>query len=239
MFKTQKVVEKIWEERGVTLLEMLFAIAITSIVGVGILQIFRTDSYLYSGERASTFTISNSRNVMDEITREIRMAGYNPNEIAGGVFWIKQCNSAIGSAFTTNAITGNTTFCFTMDYNSDGTLAKDGSEMVAFNWAGPPVNTLEVGVIDPSTGLINSWQDKFTNVINFSVDYSYSGGALGSAVGLPGSLACTDLATNCAYNQIAGILLNITVRSEKPHELTKQYINETLQTTIMLRNKYF
>jgi hypothetical protein len=91
-----------------------------------------------------------------------------------------------------------------------------------------------VAVINPASGAISSWDYKFPNITSFVVDYQYADGTWASAAGMPDPSNALH-----APNKIAAISITLTVRSEKPHELTKQYRYETLNSTLMLRNKYY
>jgi hypothetical protein len=89
-------------------------------------------------------------------------------------------------------------------------------------------------VINPANGTIQSWDYVFPNVTNFVVDYQYSDGTWASAAGMP-----DPASTIHSFNLIAAISINLTMRSEKQHDLTKQYVYETINSIIMLRNHYY
>ena len=124
-------------------------------------------------------------------------------------------------------------------------------------------NTLMMAVIDPGTGSITGWQYKFKNVTMFQVDYQFTNGqwaSSGTSTQSPffgqcnfntfsGACVTTfntfvnppdgNTITNYSFKNVAAIAVALTVRSAKPHDLTSQYIYETMISTIRLRNAYF
>ncbi len=247
-------------QNGFSLPEMLVAIVISSVVGMVIMKTFNANNYLFAGEKTSSRTISNARLLADELTRSIRMLGLNPTEKDGAVFWLKQCNGGVGDSFASAPITNDTSIYFTRDWNENGTLDKNAYEMVGVKWVNTAANpnTLQVANIDPTTGAISSWSNKWTNVTAFYVDYIYtdsSGNATHSethGIGYPtGSVNSAVITTTAgvgfpdntvatrSFDLVEGIIITVTVQSDKPHKLTGQYIAETVQSTILLRNKYY
>jgi type II secretory pathway component PulJ len=224
-----------WSQSGLTIVEMVMAIAISSILGIGMMKIFSANRYLFSGEKTAGRTFTNARLVMEELTRSLRMINYNPQETTGGVFGIKQCSGSVGAAFTNTAIAAgmNSAIYFTRDYNENGALNFDNNDMVGYKW-NAATNTLQYAIVDAASGNVSSWVDKYPNVTSFIVDYQYYDGSWASVTGMPDPAVTTR-----TFAQIAAISISITMRSERPHELTRQWINETINTTIMIRNKYY
>ena len=61
---------------GVTLMEMLIALGLTSIVSVAIFKVYNTQHQHYFAQDQITDVQQNARACLDEITRQVRMAGF-------------------------------------------------------------------------------------------------------------------------------------------------------------------
>ncbi|UCC44778.1 MAG: prepilin-type N-terminal cleavage/methylation domain-containing protein [Candidatus Zixiibacteriota bacterium] len=70
-----RMIAKIHETRGATLLEVLIALAITGIVTASIMQLYVTQHTNYLTQDDITTIQQNARASIDELTRNIRMAG--------------------------------------------------------------------------------------------------------------------------------------------------------------------
>ena len=113
--------------KGFTLLELMIAMAITSIFLAGVYTTYITQLKTKVTQQYIVEMQQNLRNAMQTMGRDIRMAGYN---VAG-----------LSVAGITQAI-GNS-FAFTMDLNEDGDLivpgpspqASDANERVRYNLA--------------------------------------------------------------------------------------------------------
>lgn len=242
----------VFSSHGFTLVEIVLAIAIASILGMAMMKIFGANTNLFRGEKTVSRTYTNARLVMDEITRSVRMVNYNPKETTGAVFGVKQCAGSIGSSFTNTALSPGiqTSLYFTRDYNENSTLNYDSNDMVGYKFnsattgacpdpglgTAPCPNTIMVATIDPIAGNISGWKAKFRNVTAFQVDYQYPDGkwAVGDGVGSPDPSSVSH-----AFDQISAISIMLTMQSEKPHELTRSYITETINSNIMIRNEYY
>lgn len=70
-----KVMNRIWQSGGATLLEVLIALAITGIVTMAIMKLYLTQHENYIIQEDITTIQQNARSSIDELTRGIRMAG--------------------------------------------------------------------------------------------------------------------------------------------------------------------
>ncbi len=116
-------------ERGVTLLELLIALALGGVLIVGVLAIWREtqQSYLEGAERADVQ--QNLRVAMEQMVRVIRQAGLNPtNQTYGGAM-------TNDLAFVGFREAGTSCLRVYADLNGDGDLAA-ANENVKFNWDG-------------------------------------------------------------------------------------------------------
>ena len=101
---------------GFTLVELMLAMAISGIIMAAIYSVYIAQQRTYLAQEQIAQMQQNIRAAMDILTREIRMAGYNPNNSAG--------------AGITTASSGLLTF--TQDRNSDGDFA-DSQENLTYS----------------------------------------------------------------------------------------------------------
>lgn len=105
-----------WGLGGFSLIELLIAIAISGIVLGAVSSLFIMQNKSYSIQEQVAEMQQNARAAMDIMTREIRMAGYDPTGLA---------NASIVSA-TSNSIN------LTQDTNGDGDTA-DANENITYS----------------------------------------------------------------------------------------------------------
>ena len=166
---------------GMTLVELLMAIAIGSVIGLVIMKIFQSNSQLFSGEKKVTIMVTEGRNAIGTLSRLVRQSGYNPTEEATGLFGLKD---STGNFLTTSpaAMTSAKSIFFTMDDSGDGSLQNNGSEMVGFRFTGadcdPSANTsscVEMAQISAG-GAVSGWTKKFLDIKDLVFIYHYRTG---------------------------------------------------------------
>lgn len=104
------------QEYGFSLVELLIAIAIGGILLASICQVFITQNQSYNVQAAVAEMQQNARAAMDMMTRELRMAGYDPAGSSGAGMVSIAANSV----------------SFTQDLNGDGDTA-DADESVTYS----------------------------------------------------------------------------------------------------------
>lgn len=169
---------------GMSLVELLMAVAIGSVIGLVIMKIFQSNSALFSGEKKVTGMVTTGRNTMGTLSRLVREAGYNPTEESTGLFGLKD---STGNFTTTSpaAMTSAKSIFLTIDDNSDGALQNNGNEMIGFRFTGldcDPSATnasscVEMALIDPATGAISGWTKKFMDIQDLAFIYHYRTGS--------------------------------------------------------------
>ncbi len=174
---------------GMTLVEILMAVAIGSVIGLAIMKIFQSNSQLFSGEKKVTGMVTTGRNAMGALSRAVRQSGYNPTEETSGLFGLKD---STGNFLTTSpaAMTSAKSIYFTMDDNASGTLQNNGNEMIGYRFTGADCDPsgavtsscIEVAVIDSATGAISSWVPKFMDIQDLVFIYHYRTGSAGAYV---------------------------------------------------------
>lgn len=171
---------------GMTLMELLLAVAIGSVIGLAIMKIFQSNSALFSGEKKVTGMVTTGRNTMGTLSRLVRESGYNPTEESTGLFGLKD---STGNFLTTSpsAMTSAKSIFFTMDDNGDGLLQNNGNEMVGFRFTGADCDPsgavtsscVEMAQID-AAGAISGWTTKFMDIQDVVFIYHYRTGSYGA-----------------------------------------------------------
>ena len=111
--------------KGFTLVELMVALALTSIIMAGIMAAYVSQLKAHVTQQTIVEMQQNLRSAMQHMEKEIRMAGYDdPNK------------TSIASVITVLA----DTFQFTMDLNDDGDVS-DSNEMVIYTLAANTAGT--------------------------------------------------------------------------------------------------
>lgn len=217
-------------EKGLSLVEMLVAISISSIVALFIFSVFNTQQKLFAGEQKVTEMQSSARLAMTELTRKIRLIGYDPEEAGVSVFGLT--NSSF-STLATAAITTDQAIYYTADLDEDKLLG--ANETFAYRLNGTD--------LEGQIGGAATWRTVSRNITNancfpaianpsFSISYVYADGTISSgAVNLP-----SNATANRNFQDVRALIITVTARSDTPHNLTKQYACESVSSTVMLRN---
>lgn len=102
-------------EAGFSLTELLIAIVIVAVMGIGMVTLFQAQHQTFIRQNSGVLSTQNARAGLDMMAREIRNAGFDPYGLSG--------------ASVTQWTAG--TFAFTADLNGDGDLL-DPDEVVSF-----------------------------------------------------------------------------------------------------------
>jgi type IV pilus assembly protein PilW len=103
MNRSSEITEWPISERGFTIIELLVAMAISLVVMAAIYSTYRSQQASYIVQDQVSIAQQNLRAAMYSITREIRTAGFNPTQIGGNLFEIKE---ATDTAITFTADNG-------------------------------------------------------------------------------------------------------------------------------------
>lgn len=100
-------------QKGFTLVDLLIALAISSLLLVAIYNIFISQQKIYGVREQIAEMQQNARAAIDLLDRELRMAGYDPTGAAGAGILVATA----------------TTIQFTMDLNGDGDSTDPGENV--------------------------------------------------------------------------------------------------------------
>ena len=147
---------------GFTLVELMIAMALGLVVLGAMYGVFTTQSKQFSNQEQIVEMQQNARMAIDIISREIRMAGYNPQRTTGSFTFLL--------AASESRATNQNNVALTYDEDSDGTEDSNDSEQVAFR--------VEGGVLKRfSTGAVH-WQPLVENISALDFTYTLNDGTV-------------------------------------------------------------
>lgn len=174
--------------RGFTLVEIMIAMA----VGLAILglmyEVFDTQQRSLSAQEQIVDMQRRARLAMDLLSREIRMAGYDPRQTQGFGFIAEDV--ATGRGTNANGV------YFTRDADTDGVVDNNDEERVAFRLDGMTLQYYNVAA--------GAWRNVMTDVESLTFAYTLKDG---SVVVNP---------TGAQINSIASVQVTLVVRAAKP-----------------------
>jgi type IV pilus assembly protein PilW len=170
--KTEKIVKSershINDNKGITLIELMVAMAVAGIVLMAIYSAYHTQSTIYKTQNVELNMQQNVRGALYLLDREIRMAGYDMYSTGGfGITSVSDVN-------------GNSAITFTADLNNDSNQspnlddagALDSNETISFNMYDSP-QTPSIGVFDLAMSIGGSTQLAAESIQALSFAYAY------------------------------------------------------------------
>jgi type IV pilus assembly protein PilW len=109
-------------EKGFTFIELLFAMSIGLVVLISTYNLFTIQSRHFSMQEQKAEMLQNARAGLDLMTREIRMAGYNPT---GSLAPCAGINNATNTPCVGITSATAASFSFSVDLDGDGNLTAD------------------------------------------------------------------------------------------------------------------
>jgi len=221
------------DQKGITLVELMVAIAVASIVMLAIYRMFDSQNKLFAGEQKVVYMHGSERNAMDTLSKNLRLIGYDPGEAGPDRFGLT--DSAF-SAGTSSEIVSTSEIYFTADLDEDGEALNppvsgtrsSTNEFLAFRLNG---SNLEQANITDLAGTIGSWRVVVENLTALAFVYKYENGSISTDVGLP-----TNAVLERNFDKVVAIDINASFRTETVHNLTKMYNLESITTRVSLRN---
>jgi len=211
--------------RGFTLVELLVAMVIVSVVMAAAIGVFRMQTHTVKAQENRLDAQEYARSVLDIMVREIRNAGYNPLSATSGA------NCAGGSAGSPGVVTATaTSFRFTYDYR--GTNSTDPPDGACDDADEDITYTLDTSCSGASIGNItrNGSSNPLTDCNVTSLDIRYFKQD-GTELSRPVSGA-TNLAA------IQRVQITLTVQSKNPDPLFGGgQLNATMTSNADLRNR--
>ena len=119
-------------QRGLTIIELLLYLTLSSLLIAGIYQTFATQQKSYVHQNTAAELQQNLRTGMYLMTKDIHSAGYNPAR-RNGIGFVTTF-PAPNDKFTIDYATQNTIIAFTADANGNGSIEPNDSEMLAYRF---------------------------------------------------------------------------------------------------------
>jgi type II secretory pathway component PulJ len=119
-------------QTGLTVLEIMIYIAISSMMMAAVYNAFHTQKNSYSSQNNTVEIQQTVRSGIYTMTREIRSSGYDPTRSANAGF-ITELPDAPGK-FSIDYSKDKNIIAFTIDHNGDGVIKKDNSEQIAYRF---------------------------------------------------------------------------------------------------------
>ncbi|HJP17478.1 MAG TPA: prepilin-type N-terminal cleavage/methylation domain-containing protein [Nitrospinota bacterium] len=187
-------------QHGFTLIEMMIAMGITLLVMSGVYEVFTSQQKAYTTQERVAEMQQNVRVAMDMMSRNIRMAGYDPTE--SGIFGITNSTAYADSNSATLALTDSDKIYLTIDDDDDGTIDSNANERVAYQLSGGNLQVDDNG----------TWRDIAENITALSFTYTYADGQTSDTEGLPDNAVGDDTDD---FDDIRLIEISITATTNK------------------------
>lgn len=179
-----------WREKtactsGFTLIELMLTLIISAIIIAAIYSAYLSQSRVYNAQEAVAEMQQNIRAGLGILTRDIRMAGYDPSETAGAGF-VDGTAFSNGGGLSETVNTSASQIAFTVDLDGDGLIDEaaedlDGNgnqdmteiEQIAYRLGG--TNSTDLQRYSTTTGIIE-WQTVAEGIENLEFRYLDSSG---------------------------------------------------------------
>jgi Tfp pilus assembly protein PilW len=207
------------QERGVTLVELMVSLALTALMGIGILTVWGQAQQAYLDGTQASDTQQRARIALDQIARTIQMAGANPtNQTYGGAL-------ANDPAFTAFREAGASCMRLYADLDGNGNV-QGARENVSFNWAGAgsPITQEQGGGPDlgqpwvaGSTGIQELALNIVANPGGTPMFQYYTGpndAAPNTLLPVVATPTCATAMTNANRAKIARVVITITAQGQ-------------------------
>lgn len=130
------------KRRGFTLIELMIAMAISGIVLAGIYTTYQAQQESYIVQEQASAMQQNIRAAMYHLERDIRMAGYDPENNSGAGFV-----SSLPFHGAEGATTDANNIAFTVDDDESGSIDDDNDELRAYRLNNNTIQVFRTGAV--------------------------------------------------------------------------------------------
>jgi type IV pilus assembly protein PilW len=216
--------------RGFTLVELMIALAVGGVVMAAVMTAFLSQHRSYLAQDEVVEMQQNARVAMDMMVRDIRSAGYNPNNIVGGVGIIAAGNG-----------TELLPLRFTRDNGAGALETISYSLFDAYATAAPPgndglVDDLARQVTVTATGLTAGRQAVAENISNLEFRYLAGDGSVTAVLNDIRSIQVSLMVQTAVADTSPPGIQNYTTPSGAIWASTPGFRSRYLTTTIKCRN---
>lgn len=234
---------------GFTLVELLLAIAISSLVVGAVHSAFVSQNRTYIAQESVAEMQQNIRISLEMLTRDIRMAGYDPSGSKNfGFVNTADADFSNGGGLTEDVTTGVMQVAITMDLNKDGVIDRavvdiDGNgniDMSEMEQVAYRLNGTDLQRYSTTTGFVE-WQTIAEGIENIEFFYTLNDGTETTnpiAADLPNirSIEISVLARASQQDRDFTNSTTYTTASGAPWVVNDNFRRRLLITTIQCRN---
>ena len=109
-------------KKGFTILEVMIAVALSSVLLTAVYQTFHSQQRSYTMQSEAAAMEQNLRGSLYLLTKELRSAGYNPTQATTDDFRFVTSFPAPNNLFTVNYADDHFTVAFTLDTDGNGVV---------------------------------------------------------------------------------------------------------------------
>jgi len=198
----------VFNQRGFTLIELMIALVLSSIVIAAVFTVFTSQEKIYNIQDQISEAQQNVRVGLDWIVKEIRMAGFDPTGSAGAGIVVADAGS----------------IQITADLDSDGNTDETDEDINFHLYDSGGDGDLDLGRESPS----GNTQPVVENISNNGLKLRYFDGAGNELTSTP--LSSADRAA------VRTIEITLTAQTTRRNQDTGEYITRTLTSRVTPRN---
>jgi prepilin-type N-terminal cleavage/methylation domain-containing protein len=121
-------------QNGFTIIEVMIAVVISSILTAAVYQTFHSQQRSYAMQSEAAAMEQNLRGSLYLLTKELRSAGYNPQRETNNNFRFVTSFPAPNNLFTVNYADDHFTVAFTLDTDGSGGIESNKNEQIAYKF---------------------------------------------------------------------------------------------------------
>jgi type IV pilus assembly protein PilW len=225
---------------GFTVIEVMIAMAISSVLVAAVYQTFHSQQRSYTMQSEAAAMEQNLRGSLYLLTRELRSAGYNPTQATTDNFRFVTSFPAPNNLFTVNYATNHFMVAFTLDNDGSGAIEPNNNEQIAYKFDNT-TKTLQ-RFNDTQADITKKWEIVASNIDAIYFTYFDQNNNITTN---PASIEYVEIALLARMAKQDSKYTNTTVYTNKegvnlcPACVGDHYHRRLLTTTIQIRNRLF
>jgi type IV pilus assembly protein PilW len=132
--KKTVIISKRKTQNGFTIIELMVAVAISSVVIAAVYQTFQSQQRSYTMQNEAAAMEQNLRGGLYLLTKELRSAGYNPQQETNDNFRFVTSFPAPDNLFAVDYAKDHFTVAFTLDTDGSGAIESNRNEQIAYKF---------------------------------------------------------------------------------------------------------
>jgi type IV pilus assembly protein PilW len=227
-------------KKGFTIIEVMIAIALSSIILTAVYQTFHSQQRSYTMQSETAAMEQNLRGGLYLLTKELRSAGYNPTQTTTDDFRFVTSFAAPNHLFDVDYEDDHTIVAFTLDTDGSGVIEPNNNEQIAYRF-NDAQKTLE-RFNDAQADVTKKWEIVASNID--AVYFMYFDQNKNVTTN-PENIEYVDVSLLVRMGKQDSKYTNTKVYTNKagvnlcPACVGDHYHRRLLTTTIQIRNKLF